>query len=354
MLRSVPSSSFCAAILAATFLTASQHSSQTTFKRDGGRWVATEQGSLSVDAGGQLRIKAAGNIRVRGANGSQITYKVTRTIRAVREREAQAMIDHFPITSARQGATAILQVAYGPFATNLEIFVPRGLESTAIETLGGDIDVSDLNGGLLAEASGGRINVGHVGGNIDARAAGGMIVLGVIGGNAHCLSGGGTINATEIRGDALLETGGGDIRLRKAGGAVRASTAGGRIEVVEAKGTVQAHTFGGPIQIGSAKGVHCESASGSIEAQFLPGIAVLDSFLSTGSGDITLWIPSNIRVSIRAQNEGSGNVGTVISDFPGLHVKPAGAAVMADLLINGGGPIVQLAGNGGRIYIRKR
>ncbi len=262
------------------------------------------------------------------------------------------MIDRFPVTSGRQGSTAILQVAYGPFATNLEITVPRGLESLSVETLGGDVDVSDLSGAVVAEASGGKINVGHIGGNIDVRAAGGAIVLGVIGGNARCLSGGGAISAMEIHGDSLLETGGGDIHLRKAGGAVRASTAGGRIEVVEAKGTVQAHTFGGSIEIGSAKGVHCESASGSIVAQFLPGI--LDSFLSTGSGDITVWIPSNLRVSIRAQNEGSGNVGTVISEFPGLRVMPAGAAVMADLLINGGGPIVQLAGNGGRIYIKKR
>ena len=348
----VRTSFLCATLAVASFLVASTHNSQTTYKREGGSWTSTEQGSLTVDAAGQMRIKAAGNIRVRGASGSQVTYRLTRSIRAVHESEAHAMVNLYPTTSARQGSSAMLQVPYGPFPTNLEITVPRGLESIAIETLGGDIDVSDLNGALVAEASGGKINVGHVGGNIEIRAAGGTIVLGVIGGNARCLSGGGAISATEIRGDALLETGGGDIHLHKAGGGVRASTAGGRIEVGEAKGTVQAHTFGGPIEIGSAKGVHCESASGSIVAQFLPGI--LDSFLSTGSGDITVWIPSNLRVSIRAQNDGSNNVGTVISDFPGLRVRPAGASVTADLSINGGGPIVQLAGNGGRIYIKKR
>jgi hypothetical protein len=346
MLRSVLFSLFALA------LTAAQNSSQTTFKREGGSWLSNEQGSLTIDPAGQLRIKAAGNIRVRGGSGSQVTYRISRGIRAVTQREARAMIDRYPVTSARQGRTALLQVAYGPFPTNLEITVPRGLDSLGIETLGGDIDASDLTGNLVAEASGGKINVGHVGGNIDIRAAGGAIVLGVIGGSAHCLSGGGAINAVEIRGDALLETAGGDIHLRKGGGAVRASTAGGRIDIVEAKGTVQARTFGGPIEIGSAKGVHCESASGSIVAQFIPG--VLESFLSTGSGDITVWIPSNLRVSIRAQNEGSGNPGTVSSDFPGLRVRPSGAAVTADLLINGGGPIVQLAGNGGRIYIKKR
>jgi hypothetical protein len=295
-------------------------------KREGGNWTLTEQGSLTIDPAGQ-------------ANS---------------ENDARTMLSRFPVTSARQGATALFEVAYGPFATSLEITVPRTLDSLTIQTLGGDIDVSDLNGSLAAEASGGKINVGQVGGNVDIRAAGGTIVLGAIGGTARCLSGGGAISASEIHGDAQLETGGGDILLRKAGAKVHATTAGGGIEILEAKGTVQANTFGGPIQIGSAKGVHCESASGSIEAQFLPGIPLLDSFLSTGSGDITVWIPSNLRVSIRAQNEGSGNVRSVVSDFPGLRVMPAGAAVLAELLINGGGPVLQLAGNGGRIYIRKR
>ena len=347
MLRSVLFSFLFAAALAA-----SQHSSQTTYRREGVNWTVNEQGSLTVDPAGSIRIRAAGNIRIRGSGGSAVTYKITRNIRAAQEHEARAMVKTFPVSSARQGSSASLQVAYGPFPTSLEITLPNSLESLNVETLGGDIDVSDVSGALSAQASGGKINIGHVGGSVDVRAAGGTIVLGVIGGHAHCLSGGGAIIATEIRGDALLETGGGDIHVRKAGAAVRASTAGGRIEVVEAKGTVQAHTFGGSIQIGSAKGVHCESASGSIVAQFLPG--VLDSFLSTGSGDITVWIPSNLRVSIRAQNEGSRNIGTVMSDFPGLRVRPAGTSVMADLLINGGGPVVQLAGSGGRIYIKKR
>jgi Putative adhesin len=327
---------------------------QLSLRREGGIWIQTEQGTLSVDPTGKIRIKAAGNLRVRGVSGSQFAYKLTRSLRAPRDADARAVLERFPVTSLHQGREALFQVAYGPFATNLEVTVPKGLESCVIETLGGDIDVSDINGDLVAQASGGKINVGRVGGNIDIRAAGGTIVLGVIGGNAHCLSGGGAISASEIRGDARLETAGGDILLRKVGGKVRASTAGGAIEILEAKSTVQANTFGGPIPIGSAKGVHCESASGSIVAQFLPGIAALDSFLSTGSGDITVWIPSNLKISIRAQNEGSGNVSTVMSDFPGLRVRAAGMAVVAEVLINGGGPVLQLAGNGGRIYIRKR
>jgi hypothetical protein len=325
---------------------------QTGLTRDGSNWTKTEQGSFTVDPAGQIHIQASGNIRVRGVAGAQVTYQLTRSIRAGREADAEMLLDRFPVTKTQQGRMALFQVAYGPFATNLELGVPRGLESTFLETLGGDIDVSDLKGGLVAEASGGKINVGQVGGSVDVRAAGGTIVLGSIGGNARCLSGGGAISATEIRGDAFLETGGGDILLRKAGGAVRASTGGGGIQVLEAKGTVQANTFGGPIQIGPARGVHCESASGSIVAQFPAGLGILDSFLSTGAGDITVWIPSNLKISIRALSE--GGVQSVVSDFPGLRLRSDGALVMAELLINGGGPVLQMSGNGGRIFIRKR
>ena len=338
------------ALTAANLLTAAP---QPTLKRDGSNWTLTEQGALTLDSAGNLTIKAAGNIRVRGASIPQLTYKFTRAIRATSSAGARFQLDRYPITAARQGTNALVQVAYGPFSMNLEINVPKTLQSVYIESPAGDIDVSDLSGALKAVTAGGRINIGHIGGDIDVRAAGGSIVIGTIGGNARVLSGGGSVNATEIRGDAVLETGGNDIMLRKAGGTVSASTAGGAIQILEARGAVVANTFGGPIGVGSAKAIRCESASGSIVARFLPGFSILDSFLSTGSGDITVWIPSNLQVSIRAQNEGTGNIGTVTSDFPGLHAQSEGATVLAELALNGGGPLLQLAGSGGRIYIKQ-
>jgi hypothetical protein len=323
-------------------------------KRDGSNWTYTEQGSFPLPPGAQLRVQAPGSVRIRGVNTSQLSFRLTRSVRAGKDADARAIFNRYPTTSGVQGQNGFIQVGYGPFATQLEISVPRALALTMVETAGGDLDLSDLAGSLVAQASGGKINVGRVGGDVDIRTAGGTIIIGTVGGTARCLSGGGAINATEIRGDAFLETGGGDILLRKAGSRVKASTAGGGIQVVESKGTVVANTFGGPIQIGSAKGIHCESASGSIVAEFIAGIPILDSFLSTGSGDITVWIPSNLQISIRAHNEGSGNVHTLVSDFPGMQVQSEGAAVYGEVRINGGGPLLQLAGNGGRIYIRKR
>jgi hypothetical protein len=341
-------------IHAALIYSATAAPGQPALKRDGSNWTEIDQGSFPLPAGGQLRIKAPGSIRVRGTNSAQFTFKLTRSVRAHRESDARTLLRRYPTDAGVQGQSGFIQVGYGPFATQLEISAPRGLALAMVETAGGDLDISDLGGSLVAQASGGKINIGRVGGDIDIRTAGGTIVIGTVGGSARCLSGGGAINATEIRGDAFLETGGGDILLRKAGARVKASTAGGGIQVMEARSTVVANTFGGPIQIGAARGIHCESASGSIVAEFLAGIPVLDSFLSTGSGDITVWIPSNIQISIRAHNEGSGNIQTLISDFPGLRVQTQGAGVFGEVRINGGGPLLQLAGNGGRIYIRRR
>ncbi|MCU1258645.1 MAG: hypothetical protein JWO80_1530, partial [Bryobacterales bacterium] len=139
-----------------------------------------------------------------------------------------------------------------------------------------------------------------------------------------------------------------------------------------ADGLVTANSSGGPIQIGSAAGVQCQSASGAIRlnnvsgamqastlagsiiATFLPGLPIMDSFLSTAAGDITVMIPSNLHVSIRAQNGGSTDIRSIVSDFPGLRVKSLRSAVLAEGAINGGGPLLRISGKGGSIYIRKK
>jgi hypothetical protein len=43
----------------------------------------------------------------------------------------------------------------------------------------------------------------------------------------------------------------------------------------------------------------------------------------------------------------------IVSDFPDFTVKLAGAATIAEGVLNGGGPLVRIAGTGGTIYIRR-
>jgi DUF4097 and DUF4098 domain-containing protein YvlB len=308
--------------------------------------------SQSLDPHGKLQIYCPGNIKVRGTSSGKLTYRTT---------SARIVFTH-------SGNLATLSA---PDSDSLEVTAPRTLESLTVHTPGGDLDVADFDGSLVGQAAG-RVSIGRIGGNVELRSAGGPTSLGSIGGLLRCFSGGGAITAESVHGDAIFQTAGGDIVVQKASGQVHAYTAGGGIHIVRAGGLVTANNSGGPIQVGSAPGVQCQSASGAIRltnisgpmtattlagsiiATFLPGLPVLDSFLSTAAGDITVLIPSNLHVSIRAQNNSSADLRSIVSDFPGLRVKSLRSAVLAEGAINGGGPLLRIAGNGGSIYIRKK
>jgi len=135
---------------------------------------------------------------------------------------------------------------------------------------------------------------------------------------------------------------------------VTATTGGGRIVVDSANGVVFTRNAAGPVEVGAAAGVESESGAGgvrlgnilgsmtvstmmgSILANFLGGKPA-DSFLATGDGDITVLIPSNVGVTIRAQSEMADTVRRIVSEFPGIPVRRQGAQIVAEGPVNGGG-----------------
>jgi hypothetical protein len=134
---------------------------------------------------------------------------------------------------------------------------------------------------------------------------------------------------------------------------------------------VRAQTAGGTIEIGSATGVLCESTeglirlqsvsgalraisnAGSILAELVAGRPLLDSILSTAVGDINVLIPSNIPVTVRAQSTG-GRSGRIISEFAEIPVRVSASAMLAEGMLNGGGPLLQISAMRGTIYLRRR
>ena len=358
-------------------------------RHEGHFWVQTTEASEAMPAVARLRIRSTGNVTVRGDAGRRLRYQLVRRVRARSEAEAREKLQSLDTTLVRQNRALRLDVEGGP-ETDLLVTLPRALAELALKTELGNLDVSDLDGSVLAGTGAGKVTVHRVRGGLAVETQGGLTSLGEIGGMVRIGSAGGGILADVLRGDAVLETGGGDIvvqringtlraftagggiRVMEAGGLVSATTAGGPIQIVTARGNVTARNSGGPIQVGTAPGVHCESASGairlndvsgavhvetttgSIVARLLPGNGLRDSFLSTMSGDITVWIPSSVRVMLRAENEGSGDVRSISSDFAGLRIRSDGGSVRAEGAINGsGGPVLRLAGNG-RIFIKRR
>jgi DUF4097 and DUF4098 domain-containing protein YvlB len=349
--------------------------------KDGTKWSATVSGTLLPQT--ILRIVAAGDLTVRGKRSKDIRYTITRRFPVPDEATARLL------AKAMRVRNVAGQLIFDePGAVRVEL--PRTSESLALASLAGMIDASDLDSSVRADTAAGKITLDRIAGDAEIHSNGGATSLGSIGGLVRCYSGGGSIRAVRIRGQSAFETDGGDIQLGEMLGAVRALTGaggiriehagagvyadtfGGPISILRAFGLVVANSSGGPIDIGDASSVHCRNASGTIRlnnvsgrleaatdrgniiAEILAGHALADSFLSTRSGDITVFIPSKTGVTIEAETGGSRNPRSIVSDYPGLRWEARPWSVAARGTINGGGPTLRLTDIGGRIEIRRK
>ncbi len=230
------------------------------------------------------------------------------------------------------------------------------------------------------ETQGGHITLKDVAGDLDAYTAGGHILAGNIDGNARLRTGGGHIRATRIKGTARLESEGGNIAIGEAGSYVTVRTTGGQIDFGEVHGSVHAETGGGGIRVISVAGpmevasnggsicltrvanrVHAETGEGTITAWInpegsekghlvrLPG----SSQLASHTGDIVVFLPRNIAMTIDATVETGGP--SHIEADPSLPLNIQSQAngpvhVMASL--NGGGALLKLHTTAGKIQLQ--
>lgn len=230
---------------------------------------------------------------------------------------------------------------------------------------------------------GGHIQVQDVAGNLDAFTAGGHIVAGNISGDAVLRSGGGHIRAGQISGRAQLETDGGNITLKQAGSFVSVRTGGGQIDFGEVRGSVRAQTGGGGIRIITVSGpmevesnggsicltrvagaVQAATAGGTIQAWINPDAGSSGgkvslagaSQLSSGAGDIIVFLPRNLAANIDALVE-NGGLSRIDAD-PALllNIQPmgnrGGSSVRATGALNGGGEVLKLRTTVGKIRLQ--
>jgi DUF4097 and DUF4098 domain-containing protein YvlB len=365
-------------------------------RREEGYWVQTRTEEVPIAANGRLQLYTYGRVTVSGGDSAQSKLMLTQRVRARSEAEANALLRRSTLSTRTNSGTTVVRVRRSgepAVATEMQISTRRNLAHVKLDTHGGDVHVRNIAGQVDAESGGGFIKLDEIGGDVSARTAGGEIRLGRIGGTVRCFSGGGSIEALhagreswfetaggdiyigETRGPLYASTAGGNIQIGRAGASVSARTAGGRIEVEHAQGIVMAGNAAGSIHIGTAQGVRCESTGGSIRlkgsagalravtdigsilAELLPGLALQDSVLSTGAGDITVFIPSNLALTIKALNE-SGRAGRIVSEFNEIPVRRPGGysqqGAVAEGALNGGGPLLMLTSSGGTIYLRRQ
>ena len=377
---------------------------QQAIVAEGGLWKQVSPFRTSGEPITRLQITSRGPVRVRGERGAKrVSGSLTKRVKASDEGSARLRLDRIQVAVNIQAGVLMVEIT-GPESDGaelvLEMTVPRQLQQTAVQTRWGDVDLTELDGAVFVESGGGTVRLDAIGQDAIARTGGGEMRLGRIGGSMNCATGGGTIRADTIGGNAEFSTGGGEIWVREVKGALRASTAGGSIhieragaevvansgggliEVAHAGGAVAATTLGGSIDVGGGKNVQCESGAGTIRlkaasgalraatshgmilAEISPGAMLSNSILAASHGDIIVYLPSNLAVTVRARIEpavanSSEGVRTemahrIVSEFGEIQgYWGRGRVITAQGRLNGGGALLELAVSGGSIYLRR-
>ena len=370
-----------------------------------GAWVQEISGSLPAPRSIKV-ITEAGTVKVRGAAQSNLTYVLKKRVKASSEEEARKLFSDFRIKAWSSGDLAEFRGEFDSYygrgqrhprgrsaSVDFDITTPRSTAAVhaltgggtvgvnniagtvAVETGGGSIQLDEIGGAATAMSGGGSIELGNMGGDVSVETGGGSIRIKSAGGSVAALSGGGSIEVVSARRAVSAETGGGSIRVQNCGAAVKAVTGGGSLEVGDTGGPVVVETGGGSIRVWGAKGnvragsgggsihlagltngVQVETGAGSIIAEFAGGASLTNSMLETSTGDVTVYLPANVGVTIRGAIE-AGSRNSVRSDFTELRVVSESdqqwgpREVLVEGKINGGGPLLKIRTTTGKIVL---
>ena len=208
--------------------------------------------------------------------------------------------------------------------------------NTSLKTSGGNVSTGDINGDADISTSGGDISLGKISGKATIRTAGGNIAMNSVGKSAEIKTGGGNIAAKNINGQAIVKTGGGNISLESTTGYTDTETGGGNISINNVVNKFKATTGAGDIHVRLSSNIKGEGE------------------LKSGTGSITLYVPADAKVTIKAvvKSFGWGNdESNIVSDFPASSTGENHNQQTFE--INGGGSVIKAYAAMGSIQIKK-
>jgi TonB family protein len=387
---------------------------------DAPRVSAVKTGRLPTKDGLCLRISTdVGDLHILTDASQEVAYRVTLESES-HDSNTENILREFSV-AARKIPTGISIEGHAPrhaipgrLQVSFDIHVPLNY-CLDINTMGGNIDVQNIEGPVALATAGGNITVGRVGagdsntagrtaarletqgghitigdvaGDLRATTAGGHITAGNIEGDATLRTGGGHIETGRVAGVSTLDTGGGNIHVASAGFSITANTGGGLIDLGNAEGAIRANTGGGAVRIEHFSGpaavvasggnvflrqvnapLRVSAATGGITAWFNdvePDSRVVargirrgrgSSQLTSGEGDITVYLPRKLALTVDALVE-QGSEHRIVTD-PSLPLKvsyqdsPSGVrAVHCEGDLNGGGEVLHLKAVSGNIVLR--
>lgn len=234
------------------------------------------------------------------------------------------------------------------------IDVDKVAGNVGLRTSGGNVSTGEINGDADISTAGGDIALGKISGKADIKTAGGNIAMNSVGKSAEIKTAGGNIAVNDIGGDAEIKTGGGNIAAKKINGQAEIKTGGGNISFESATGFLDAETGGGNISIQEVVSKFtAKTGAGDIHIKLSPAIKG-EGELKSGTGSITLYVPDNAKVTIKAVVKSFGwgsDESSIVSDFPASNI--GGNHNQHTYEINGGGSVIKAYAAMGSIRIKK-
>lgn len=289
--------------------------------------------NLELEPGGQLVLHAdAGSVTVRGSSRTGAKIVVTSRHDNLGDRLDFTFSEDGPLVRVtarkKEGSSFLSLVRFGSLSLHFEVEVPTET-SLDIDTSGGSVKASSLEGTAELETSGGSIGVSALAGSLKAETSGG------------------SIEVEGVEGDVVVGTSGGTIRVSAVTGSLEAETSGGSIDTKDVAGDQIATTSGGAIRVaGAGNLVEAETSGGSIEVSFGRGNAHGGS-LSTSGGGIRVVLDPAVSLTVDASTSG----GSVTSDLP---VKGQVARSSLRGSLGSGGETLKMRTSGGSIRIEGR
>jgi DUF4097 and DUF4098 domain-containing protein YvlB len=358
---------------------------QPWLTQEGDLWVRTFHETAAAKP--RVRINSHGPVMLEGNVSGDFQYTVKVSVHARTREQARGMLEKTALRTELQNDWLVLTTPGRNAMTSVVMRAPR-LQEAVVSNSDGAVEAYGIDGPLTVDTGADQVKVDRIHGNCTLSTGGGEIHAGTVDGFLHCTTGAGAITAKSVHGEVLLRTVGGDISALEVGGAARAETGGGTVHlgfingnvtalngggpilIDVAAGIVTTRNMAGPVRVGAAAGIRCDSANGGIQlgkitgpmhvstsvgsiVANLMGSKLAESYLATGNGDITVLIPSNLGVTVSAENQMADSLRRILSDFRELQPRVRGMRLVAEGRVNGGGPLLQISASSGTIFLKR-
>jgi hypothetical protein len=285
--------------------------------------------TLPLAPGGELVVDTAGGgITVTSGAGDGARIVVTS------DRDREDVEDRYTFEfSSAPGRAKVLNRRRPGFShwfnwrgmgLHFEIQVPKRTR-VDLESSGGGIRVSGLEGDARLRSSGGAVRAADLTGDVEARSSGGGVDVRRIRGDVRVSSSGGGVTVEQVVGDVEAGSSGGGVDVTSVSGDVNAESSGGGVDLADIGGRVTAESSGGPVSVVLAAE---HSAGGN---------------LSSSGGGVHVDVDRHARLSIDASSSG----GSVVCDLPVLVQGKISRTSLRGELNGGGAPLVVRSSGGG-------